>query len=234
VSVNGGEVPSFPPIDLSLRWYGEALKNVSFLGGLWVSVVLAVVSSVVTTPLGIMAAFSIDRGQFAGKRVVEAILLAPFLVPGIVIGISLLVASSAFDQDSAWPRLLVGHCLLVLPYSIRTVLASLGRIDPSLEEAAMTLGASRLQAIVRITLPIIRQAIVAGILFAFILSFDDAAVSLFLTDAKTGTLPLAIMAYLQFNYDPSVAAISALLILISLGGALAVERLVGLRRVVGA
>jgi putative spermidine/putrescine transport system permease protein len=121
----------------------------------------------------------------------------------------------------------------VLPYSIRTVLASLARMDPALEEAAMTLGASRWTAFWQVTLPLIKPGIVAGMAFAFILSFDDIAITLFLVDANTSTLPVAILSYLQYNFDPSIAAISSISILLTLALAFVLERIFGLQKLLG-
>ncbi len=233
VSVNGGTVPSFPPSDLSLRWYGEALRSPAFMGGLITSLWLALAATLIATPLGTMAAFGISRGRFRGRAAIEALFLSPLIVPGIVIGIAALVWLSAWDVREAPARLVLGHALIVLPYSVRTVLAALARFDRSLEEAAMVFGASRLQVLWHVTLPVLRQSILAGAIFAFILSFDDVSVSLFLTDAHTTTLPMAIMSYMQYSFDPSIAAISAMIILVTMGGALAIERLYGLKRFLG-
>ena len=113
------------------------------------------------------------------------------------------------------------------------IMASLARLDPVAEEAAMTLGASRLRAFLHVTLPLLLPGLVAGAVFAFIVSFDNVSVSLFLTTARTSTLPIAILGYVEFNFDPSIAAISTLLIVASLAAAILVERAVGLRRALG-
>jgi putative spermidine/putrescine transport system permease protein len=155
-------------------------------------------------------------------------------VPGIVIGISLLVALAAIDVREAPVRLVLAHVLVVMPYSMRTVLASLSQVDDALEEAALTLGATPLTAFFLVTLPLIRPGVIAGAVFSFIVSFDDVAVSLFLIDARTGTLPIAIMSYLEQNFDPSIAAISSLLIFVTLPLALGLERFFGLKRLLGA
>jgi putative spermidine/putrescine transport system permease protein len=233
VSVNGGATPSFPPTDLSLRWYAHALAERSFVQGAVTSGWLAALATLISTPIGVAAAFGIRRGNFGGKQFIETLFLAPLAVPGIVIGIALLVAFVAADIREASLRLVAAHVLLVLPYSIRTVLASLARIDPSLEEAALTLGASRWAALALVTLPLIKPGIAAGMAFAFILSFDDIAISLFLVDANTSTLPVAILSYLQYNFDPSIAAVSSISILLTLAIALLLERTFGLQRLLG-
>ncbi|NVK61343.1 MAG: ABC transporter permease [Rhodobacteraceae bacterium] len=235
VSVNAGATPKFPPEGFSLRWYGAALANPAFTGSALTSLVLAAVATALGTPLGVAAAFGIARGKLPSslRGLLEAIFLSPLIVPGIVIGVALLVTLSTAGLRDAWLRLTLGHVLLVMPYVIRTSLAALQSFDPSLEEAAHTLGASRRQILTRVTLPVLRPAIFAGAAFGFIISFDDAAVSIFLIDSSTSTLPLAIMSYMQYNFDPSIAAVSSMLIAITLAGALVIERVFGLKKFLG-
>jgi putative spermidine/putrescine transport system permease protein len=234
VSANGGATPTFPPDSLSLRWYFHAVQQENFVQGAITSTWLAVVSTAIATLLGTAAALGIGLSRFRGKVFIETIFLAPLAVPGIVIGIALLMTFVAADLGAAPTRLVAAHVLLVLPYSIRTVLASLARLDPALPEAALTLGASRWTALRLIIIPLIRPGITAGVVFGFILSFDDVALSLFLVDASTNTLPVAILSYVQYNFDPSIAAISSLSIFLTLVCAVLLERTFGLQRVLGA
>lgn len=233
VSFNGGPVPSFPPTDLSLRWYGEALASDNFMNGLVTSLWLALVATLVATPVGVAAAFGIARGRWKGRAMLEAFFLSPLIVPGIVIGIAVLVAMAALGFANAPVRLVLGHALIVLPYTLRTVLASMARMDPALEEAGQVFGANRWQVLRYITLPQLKGSILAGAILSFILSFDDVSVSLFLGSAQTTTLPIAIMSYMQYNFDPSIAAISAMLIVATLVVALLVERFIGLKKILG-
>lgn len=230
VSFNAEAIQSFPPAELSLRWYWFALNVDSFVRGAGLSFLVALVATAIAAPISVAAAVAIWRSTWRGKVALEALFLSPIVVPGIVIGISLLVALAAIDVREAPIRLLCGHVLIVMPYIVRTTFASLARLDPSLEEAAETLGSSRWQAFFHVTLPLIRPGIVAGVIFGFILSFDDVNVSLFLVDARTVTLPIAIMSYLQYSFDPSVAAISSMLILITLLLAVVLEWSFGLKR----
>jgi putative spermidine/putrescine transport system permease protein len=230
VSFNAEAVQTFPPSAWSLRWYAHALNVESFQSGTLISLLLAVAAAFVATPVGTAAAVGLHRMRWRGRAWLESLFLAPLMVPGIVIGISLLIALAAIDVREAPLRLLVAHSVAILPYTVRTVLASLSRLDPALEEAAETLGASGLATFRHVTLPLIRPGIVAGLIFGLILSFDDVSVSLLLVDARTTTLPIAIMAYLEYSFDPSVAAISSMLILVTLALALVLERLFGLKR----
>ncbi len=130
-------------------------------------------------------------------------------------------------------RLVAAHVLITFPYLVRTIIASLSRIDPLAEEAARTLGANALIAFWHVTLPALLPGLVAGMLFAFIVSFDNVSISLFLASARTTTLPLSILSYVETNLDPSVAAVSTLLVTFSLVSALLLERMVGLRKALG-
>jgi putative spermidine/putrescine transport system permease protein len=230
VSFNAEAVQSFPPTSWSLRWYAHALQVDSFRNGALLSFALAAAAALVATPIGTAAALGLHRTTWRGRAALESLLLAPLMVPGLVIGISLLIALAAIDVRDAPLRLLVAHSVAILPYSVRTVLASLSRLDPALEEAAETLGASGFETFRHVVFPLIRPGIVAGLVFGLILSFDDVSVSLLLVDARTTTLPIAIMSYLEYSFDPSVAAISSMLIFVTLGLALLLERVFGLKR----
>ncbi|MBV8169032.1 MAG: ABC transporter permease subunit [Alphaproteobacteria bacterium] len=186
----------------------------------------------ISTPIALAAALGVAYGRFRHQAAIEAALLGPLLVPGIVIGIALLVAFSTIGFRDAPLRLLAAHCLIALPYMTRTILASLARQDGTLRESARTLGAGDLAVFWHITLPLLRPGIVAGMIFAFLRSLGDVPVTMFLTDARNNTLPLAIMANLEYNADPSTAAISSMVTVACLALALLLERLFGLRRAV--
>jgi putative spermidine/putrescine transport system permease protein len=232
-SFSGGTLPQFPPSDLSLRWYAHALAQPIFTEAAFNSLWLALAATAIATPLALAAAIAIVRGDFRGKTVIQAALLAPLFVPAIVISLSILLASVRLGIRDVGLRLIAAHVLITVPYLVRTLIASLTRFDIMLEEAAHTLGASPLSTLRIITLPLIWPGLVAGTLFAFVVSFDNVSVSLFLTSARTNTLPLSILNYVEYNYDPSIAAISTMLVCVSLLAAVVLERLVGLRRVVG-
>ncbi len=233
VSFNAGTVASLPIESWSLRWYVRAIETAAFTNALWTSLWLATVATAIATPLALASAVALSRARFRGKATVEGLLLAPLVVPGIVIGISLLLSSSMLQMRDVQLRLVVAHVLIAFPYCLRTIHASLARLDGTLSEAAWTLGADNWRAFLHITLPLARPGIIAGVIFGFLQSFGDVPISLFLTDARNNTLPLAIMSYLEYSVDPSVAAMSSLVTVGSLALALGLERLVGLRRAIG-
>lgn len=229
-SFNQESVQTVPPLQWSVRWYEEALRNQNFVRGALTSLLVATIATVVATPIGVLGAFGLWKSKSRYKAALDAFFALPIVVPGLVTGISLLIVLTAADVAVGNVKLICGHVLIVLPYVIRTTLASLAQFNPSLSEAAETLGASPPQVLWKIVLPIVRPGIVAGMVFGFILSFDDVNISLFLVDARTITLPISIMSYLQFSFDPSVAAISTILIGVTFVGTLLLERLFGLKR----
>ena len=232
-SFGASEVTEFPPRALSFKWYGHALSQKIFVDAAWNSAWLALVATAIATPVALAAAIAIVRYRFPGKDAVQSLLLAPLVVPAIVTGLAILVAFSAVGIRDVPTRLIGAHVLVVMPYLVRTIMASLAQVDPMLEECARTLGASGPRAFWHVTLPLIRPGLVAGMLFAFILSFDNVSVSLFLTNVRTNTLPLAMLNYVEYNFDPSIAAIASMLVFFSLGSAVLLERMVGLKRLLG-
>ncbi len=232
-SFSASQVPEFPPTSWSLRWYWHALDQALFVQAFQVSVLLALAATLVNVPIAVAAALALARGRFRGREAIQTFLLAPLIVPAIVIGLSLLLGFAAIGYREPTSRLLAAHVLITLPYMVRAVLANLVHAELELEEAAMVLGANRWRTFRFVTLPMLAPGLFAGALFAFIVSFDNVSVSLFLTTAKMNTLPVAVLNYVEYNLDPSIGAISTVLVALSLGVAVLLERLVGLRRVVG-
>ena len=233
VSFNGGSVTAFPPHDISFHWYFAALHNPNFLPALSNSVVLGAASALLSCLFGTLAALGIHRWPGPGKEAFVTIFLTPLVVPGIVVGIGLFSSFVAIGLGNSWVRLLLAHSLICFPYSTRTVLASLARMGPDLGDAAATLGATAGRIFWNVTFPLIRPGLVAGGIFAFVISLDNVPVSIFLVNAQTTTLPIAIISYLEYNFDPSVAALSAMLIAAAVGLALGLERVFGIRRAMG-
>ena len=194
---------------------------------------LAVTATCVSTAIGTVTAFVIDRYEFRGKEVMTAFFLSPLVVPGVVVGFALLLFLSFVGVFEGFARLLAGHVIITIPYTIRTTLAGLVGIPPSLSEAALSLGATERQAFWDITFPLAKTGIVAGAVFAFAFSMDDVAVSMFLTDPTTYTLPVALISMMRANFDLSIAAAALLLIGVTLALILVLDRVVGLDKVIG-
>jgi putative spermidine/putrescine transport system permease protein len=210
MSFNSRASLAFPPESLSLRWYAKVLATDSFLVGLGYSALLAAVSTAISIVIGTAAAFAFARYRFPGRSLVNMLVMAPLIIPEVVIGVSLLIWFSAVRIGLGTISLLFLHTLVVLPYVVRIIAASLQRTDRTLEEAAMLLGAPPWLAVVRITIPLIGKAIAAAALFGVVISFQNFTASLFLI-AKTPTLPVAIFDYVRTENDPAIAALSVLM-----------------------
>lgn len=233
-SFGGAEIIEFPPQNLTFRWYIQALQSEQFVSAARNSLWIAVAATAISAPLAILAAVGIVRGNLPFKEPVQLMLMSPLIVPSLVIGLSILLASTMTDLRAAIPRLVLAHALIVLPYLVRTVTASLVRVDPLAEEAARVLGANSARTFWHVTLPAVMPGLVAGMIFSFIISFDNVSISLFLANARTNTLPLALMSYVEYNLDASVAAVSSMLVAMALVVAVVLERTFGLGRTLGA
>ncbi|WNJ90341.1 ABC transporter permease [Bosea sp. 685] len=228
-----GFLGPLPPPALSLRWF-EKLVSLDYVAtGLATSLKIAVLTTVIDVLVGTAAAVALDRGSFRGRGLLMAAFLSPLIVPAVVIGFALLLFLSRIGIADGFIRLLCGHVVITLPYVVRTVLASLTGRDRRLTEAALVLGATESQAFWNITLPLIRSGMVTGAVFAFAVSLDDVAVSMFLTDPSTYTLPVALVSNMRASFDLTIAAAAVLLMAVSALLILVLERFVGFDRLLG-
>jgi putative spermidine/putrescine transport system permease protein len=230
ISFTSGAGVDFPPPGYSLRWFEYIAQRPEFVSGTVNSLVLAVVATVLALALGVLASFGLVRYRFRGKGLVEALFLAPLVVPSLIIGVSLLYFFSSLGFTDAFQRLVLAHLILTVPYTIRSVSATLYGLDPSYEEASRVMGAGTLRTFRKVVLPMIRPGIVVACLFAFIVSFDNFNLSIFLIDGNTVTLPVRIFTYLNFQFDPSIAAISTVLLVATVAVLAIAERTIGLTR----
>jgi len=220
----------FPPLGFTLSWYEGVITNEEFQRSFMISVILALSATLAAFVLGVPAAYALNRWDVPSARTIEALLLSPFILPILITGLALLQFMAMMRMRDAAMNLFVGHVLVTLPYLVRTVTASLKQVDRSLEEAALTLGASPWRVFWRITVPQIIPGIAAGCLFAFMVSFDDFPISLWLADAQTMPLPIFLQNSMIKIFDPSIAAMSSLMILTGIFAVIGLEKLVGLRR----
>ncbi|MDM9559089.1 ABC transporter permease [Bordetella petrii] len=228
----------FPPSGYTLSWYVKAWENQAFADGFIFSLQVALLAACCGVAMGVVAALGIIRYRYAGRQWVNTLLLSPLLIPGIVAGIAIylfyLRAENLLDTDivGTYGGLVIAHVCLTIPWTVRLVSASMQGLDPSIEEAARNLGASGRQAFLRVTLPMLRPAIVAAALFSFIVSFENLELSLSLVGPGSTTLPIAIMQYLEFTLDPTIAAVSSVQILLLGVIMLVTDRYVKLSQVV--
>jgi putative spermidine/putrescine transport system permease protein len=232
------EIPSFPPEGYSLRWFQAVAGNDRFVSGFVLSLQVALTATSIGLCLGLPAALCLSRDRFRGREALSNLLLFPLVVPGIVLGIALYVAHVEVELATGLPiigslaGLIAGHVLIVIPWTVRLVMASLDGLDRSIEEAAQSLGADRLTTLRRVTLPAIRPGVVAATLFGFVTSFGNLEMSLFLVGPGRTTLPIAILQYLEWKIDPTIAAVSVLQILLVATVMLVTDRFVKISRVV--
>lgn len=220
-----------PMSEFSLRWYREAFNYPGFLNSFFLSLRLALVSGLIATVLSFFAAYGLVRYRFRGKAGLEALFMSPILVPGVVFGIAMLQFVNGLGLYNTFWALVLAHVCLITPYALRTIQAQLRNVPEDVEWAAQTLGASKLRTLWLVTLPLCRRGVLAGFLLAFIISFAEVTVVIFMTGPAYQTLPIRIYNYLTDQIDPTVAAISAMLIGISLLLVFILDRLGGLRTI---
>ena len=232
------EIPSYPPQGYTLRWYGQAIGNQRFIDAFVISAQVGILATLIGLVIALPASLGLARLRFFGRGAVNNLLLMPLIVPGIVLGFAIYVmlveVAIRFEWNmlNSFGGLVFGHVLLVVPWMVRLIMASLAGFDRTLEEAAMNLGANRLTTFRRVTMPGILPGIVAGSMFGFVASFGNLELSLFLVGPGRTTLPIAILQYLQWKIDPTIAAISVLQIIIIAVAMLITDRFVKLSRVV--
>lgn len=224
---------AFPPPGLSLQWYENFFSNAYFLNGFKTSVILATIVACVSTTIGVTAALVLDRYDFPGKNALAAFFLSPLVVPAVVIGFALLMFFALIGVFDGFSRLMGGHIIITIPYTVRTTLAGLVGIRKTLTEAALSLGANERQAFWEVTFPLAKTGIVAGSVFAFAFSMDDVAVSMFLTDPKAYTLPVAMISMMRANFDMTISAAAVLLVATTLVLLFVLDRVVGLDKLIG-
>ena len=232
ISVSDTPFVTFPPRGFTLAWYGKVVTDPDFLASLQLSLGLAAGATFGAVLFGVPAALALQRCVFPGRGAAEGLLLSPLIFPVLITGLALLRLFSLWGSADAVVNLLIAHVLVTAPYVVRTVAASLALADRTLEEAARTLGANHWQVFRRITVPQIMPGLIAGALFAFLVSFDNYPISMWLADAPHFPLPMLIFSRVESIFEPSVAAMSTVMIVIAMGLVLILERVAGLRRAI--
>ena len=223
---------TIPPQGWTLRWFAEVLNDPTYVAAIAFSLELAIAATAVAVLLAIPACYALHHRWVPFSEAISGFVLSPLIFPAVVIGVALLQYMSALGLRGNFAILVLAHVVIVTPYVVRTTLAGLSGLDPTLEEAARVLGASRLAAFLLVVLPLMRVSLLAGFVFAFITSFDEASVTLFLLPPGQATLPVTIFSAIDLGVDPSIAAISTLLIVATIVLLALVERLGGARRFV--
>lgn len=229
-SFSGTASMSFPPDGFSGQWYAKVLEIEMFRTTFMVSLKAGLAATLTALILGIPVAYAVTRFKFPGKGGVELFFASPAIVPGLVIGFSLLRFFVYVTQLPVMTGLYLGHTAILFPYTVRVVSASLRNFDPAVEEAAMSLGSSRLHSFLAVVFPNIRSGIAAAFILAFITSFNNVPISLFLTGPGVATLPIQMLVYMEYYFDPTISALSSIIIVITIVIVQGAEKLLGITR----
>ncbi len=225
-SFDGASFFRFPPREYSFRWYVAAWHSEEYRDALRVSVTVATLATLIAVPAGGLAAHALARSRLPGRRLIEAVLLAPLALPLIVWAIALLQIYARVGLSGTWTGLVLAHAAMVLPFPARILLATLTRIDPTLEHAAMTLGATPIRAFWRVTLPLAASGLATSAALGFLVSFNDVVVSSFLAGGHTMTFQVRLYSQLRSEgVDPMTVAIGAAIVGLIVVVAVVCERL---------
>lgn len=216
ISLNTAAYIDFPPQGLTLRWYLQYFNDPDWMAATFFSLRIAVATSLSATVIGTLAAIGLVRGNFPGKNLLHVLSLAPMIVPHIVFGVALYLVFAPLQLTGNFFGFLIAHTVLAVPYVLLTVMAALQRFDFTLELAALNCGASRTRCFVYVVLPNIAPGVAIGAVFAFLASFDEATVAFFISDTGGKSISRKMFEDIDFNLTPVIAAVSTILVAISL------------------
>jgi putative spermidine/putrescine transport system permease protein len=212
---NNSAYMQFPPQKWSLFWFDQYFGDARWMSATWMSLKLGVVVAVVATLLGLSAAVLLNRYIFPGRQLLRAVIMAPLVVPVIILAAGLYYVFVIVGATGTFIGLTLGHTVVAFPYATVVMGASLEQTDRRLEDAAVGLGASRLRAFFEVTLPIIRSSVIVAALFCFLISFDEVVISVFLAGPEAMTLPRVMWDSIRFEISPTLAAVSTILTVVS-------------------
>jgi spermidine/putrescine transport system permease protein len=217
LSFNASMFGGFPMTGLSLQWYGKLFENEAVLRAFKTSIWIALLTAVICTVIGVMAALALTRYEFRGKQSMNTLVIMPALVPETILGVGLLLLMKWANQPRTYLLLVLGHIMLALPFVVLVVQARLIGIKRVYEEASLSLGANRFNTFREVTLPLLMPAIIAAVLLVFTISFDNITASLFWRPPGVETMPTQILAMLKISISPEINALGTLMILITVG-----------------
>ena len=217
LSFNASQFGSFPMTGFSFRWFVELAENEAILRAFRTSLILGGLTALISTTLGVLASLALVRYRVPGANAITTLLIAPILVPEVVLAVALLLFLNFLSINKSFGLLLLGHVIFTLPFVILVVQARLAGIRKDVEEAAMSLGAGPVQTFFEITLPLLAPAVLAGALFAFTISFDDITGTLFWKPGGVETVPTQIFAMLRNSISPEINALGTVMIVLTVG-----------------
>jgi len=221
---------SIPTTDWSLRWFRAIARYPEFVAGFWTSLWLGALSSTIAVAISVPAALAIARYRFPGRDTFAALFLSPLMIPHVVLGIAFLRFFTQVGLGGTFTGLVLAHIVIVFPFALRLVLASAVGMDRAIENAAISLGAAPATVLRRVTLPLILPGLASGWALAFIQSFDEVTMTVFIAAPGATTLPVRMFLYIQDNIDPLVTSVSAAVIALTLVFLVALDRVYGLDR----
>ncbi|MGN0675594.1 MAG: ABC transporter permease [Oscillospiraceae bacterium] len=207
----------FPVEEFSMKWFEKFFDNEQWIVGLERSLIIAVVSAVLATALGTMAALAMNKLEFKGKSIFMSIMIAPMVVPVVVVGVALYTTFAPIGLTNSFAGLVFSHTLLGIPMVFVTMLSGFANVNENLELAAMSMGSSPMGAFFKVTLPTVRSSLVSSILFAFVTSLDEVVVTTFVSGANTKTLTMVMWENMRTNIDPTLAVAALFMIILTLG-----------------
>lgn len=217
LSFNASQFGAFPMTGFSLRWFEALWNNDAIMRAFRTSIMLGLLTALISTTLGVLASLALVRYRVPGRNLITTMLIAPILVPEVVLAVALLLFLNFLGIGKSFTLLLFGHVIFTLPFVILVVQARLVGIRRDVEEAALSLGASPRQTFFSITLPLLMPAVAAGALFAFTISFDDITGTLFWKPGGVETVPTQIFAMLRHSISPEINALGTVMIVLTVG-----------------
>jgi putative spermidine/putrescine transport system permease protein len=228
MSFSGADFVVFPPPSFGLKWYVRFFTTHDFVGAFLTSLQVALAAAAIATLLGIPAAYVLVRRYFPGKAILEAVFLSPLIVPQIIVGVGLLQLYTIWGAGSTTAGLIAAHVVAVLPYVTRTVGAALSTVSLRVEEAAADLGANKIEILTLVVAPMIKGGVLAGALFALIMSWINVEISIFLSATGSYTLPVLLYNYMEYSMTPIVIVASSMSIFVAVVVVLIIDRCIGL------
>lgn len=229
-SLTSSESLRFPPDGYSLRWYAALADADQIKEAAWNSLVVAIWTTLASIGLGVPAALAVSRGRTGWTRALDTLFMSPLLLPALAFGFGALLYFNMMGIRPSIRELVIGHTTVVVPFVIRNTVAALAQLDPAMLEASLSLGAGRLYTFRRVTLPLIARGVGAGAFIAFMSSFDNVPVSLFLADARTQMLPIHMWEIIETSLDVRAAAASGVIVVFTILLMIAAERFAGLSK----
>ncbi|PCI28148.1 MAG: polyamine ABC transporter permease [SAR324 cluster bacterium] len=217
MSFSSASFLTFPPPGYSLRWYEQFLNDQDWLDAAKNSISIAVVTTILATTLGVLASMGLVRGNFRGKAILTAFIVSPMVAPLIIAAAGMYFIYSKLSMVETFMGMVLAHTVLATPFVVVTISATLQSFDRSLENAAASLGANPVTTFFKVTLPIITPGIVSGALFAFVTSFDEVVIALFISGIEYRTLPVKMFEGIRFEINPTITVVATFLIVLSTG-----------------